>query len=140
MADFHIYNGNPTAAGTDGTQVSESAAQTNPVAVTLNKTNAESAAVKLAIRCDSGKQLASGAVLSLSGTNSAKWMLALDNSYTDAAAALSGATWASTITISTAIAATNTIFWAKAMSSTDESVSNDTTVSITATGTVTATA
>ena len=44
--------------------------------------------------------------------------------------AVTAATFASTLTISTAIAATNTIVWLKALSSTDESPANDTTADL----------
>lgn len=136
---IHIYTNNPTSAGTDGTQVSESGAQTAPVSVTLNATNAEVKAVKLAIRCDAGYQVSGDTVLTLTGTNAAKWALCADNSYADAAAALAGGTFSSSLTLS-GVVATNTIFWAKAMSSTDETPVNDKTVSIQAVATIAATA
>ena len=50
MAYIHVYKNNPTAAGTDGTQVSEGDG-TQAISVTLNAiNNEESAPIKLALR------------------------------------------------------------------------------------------
>ena len=52
MAYIHVYKNNPTATGTDGTQVSEGDG-TQAISITLNATNnEESAPIKLALRCD----------------------------------------------------------------------------------------
>ena len=131
MAYINIYMNNPTAAGTDGTVVSQSGAQTSPISVVLDKTKAETKAVKCAIRCDSGYKVSGNVTVSISGTTAAKWQLAVDNSYADAAAAIAGASWGDSITLS-GVAATNTVFWAKAASTTDENPSKDTSVSIVA--------
>ena len=134
---LHMYMNSPTAAGTDGTEVSMDGAQTAPISVTLNATQAESKAIKLALRCDTGYKIDGNVALSLTGTNSAKWKLALDNSYADAATALSSATWSDTIDVAS-VEATNVIFWAKAASSTDETPAKDISVKVVATGTVVA--
>ena len=131
MAYINIYMNNPTAAGTDGTVVSLDGTQTSPISVTLDKTKAESKAIKCAIRCDAGYKASGDVTISLSGTTAAKWKLAVDNSYADAAAAIAGASWGDSITLS-GVAATNTVFWAKAASTTDENPSKDTSVSIVA--------
>ena len=53
---IHIYTNNPTAAGTDGTLVSEENAMTTPISAILAVTAATGAskAVKCAVRCDAG--------------------------------------------------------------------------------------
>ena len=135
MAYINIYMNNPTAAGTDGTVVSQSGAQTSPISVVLDKTKAESKAIKCAIRCDAGYKTSGDVTISLSGTTASKWQLAKDSSYADAAAALTGATWADSIAVS-GVGTTNTVFWAKASASTDENPSKDTSVSIKASCTI----
>ena len=71
------------------------------------------------------------------GTNAAKWKVAEDNSYTDAAAALANATWLDTITLAN-VDSYNVIFWVKAMSDSTESPQNDTSVDLQAEGLVVA--
>lgn len=122
---INLYTGNPTAGGTDGTAVSTGDTETSPVSVTLNATKAETAIVKCALRCETGYKTSGDTKLTFTGTSAAKWQIAADNSYADATAA-AAATFASTLTISTSIAATNTIVWLKALSSTDDSPANDT--------------
>lgn len=133
---LHIYTNNPTAGGKDGTEASSGTGLT-PISVTLDASKAESAAVKCAVRCDEGYKIDGDVTVTLKGTTSAKWQLAQDNSYADGAAALSGAAWASNITLAD-VAESNVVFWAKAMSSTDEAPQKDTSVTIEATGKVVA--
>ena len=135
MAYINLYTNNPTAGGTDGTVVSLDGAQTSPISVTLDKTKAESKAIKCAIRCDSGYKVSGDVTVSISGTTAAKWKLAVDNSYADAAAALTSAAWADSIAVS-GVGTTNIVFWAKASASTDENPSKDTSVSIKASCTI----
>ena len=122
---INLYTGNPTAGGTDGTVVSTGDTETSPVSVTLNATNSETAIVKCALRCETGYKTSGDTKITFTGTSAAKWQVAADNSYADATAA-AAATFASTLTISTSIAATNTVVWLKALSSADESPANDT--------------
>ena len=124
-AYINLYTGNPTAGGTDGTVVSTGDTETSPVSVTLNATKAETAIVKCALRCETGYKTSGDTKITFTGTNAAKWQVAADNSYADATAA-AAATFATSLTIPTAIDATNTIVWLKALSSTDESPANDT--------------
>ena len=131
---LHIYTNNPTAGGVDGTEVS-SGTGLSPITVSLDASKEETQAVKCALRCDTGFKIDGEVAVSLIGTNAAKWKLAKDAGYADAAAALSSATWADTLSIS-AVAASNVIFWAKGMSSKDESPQKDTSVSIQAVGKV----
>ena len=119
---IHIYYGAPTAGGTDGTQASEGT-EASPIIVgpLIVANNAESAPIKLAIRCDAGYQAAAGASITLSGTNAAKWALAPDN----AGSAGTFGTYGAGISFAAIIDAVNTIFWAKAKASSDETVTSD---------------
>ena len=128
-AYINLYTGTVTAGGTDGTAVSTGDTETSPVSVTLNATNAETAIVKCALRCESGYKTSGNTVITFTGTSTAKWQIASDNNYADATAA-AAATFATSLTISTAINATNTIVWLKALSSADESPANDTTADL----------
>ena len=120
MAYYHIYKNNPTAGGTDGTQVSESTGL-NPISVTLNATNnEESIPIKLAIRCETGHQTVGDCVISITGTTSLKWALSLDN--------VTWNTYGSSLTISSTINNTNIIFYSKAKASSDEIPNNDNSV------------
>lgn len=123
---LHVYMNNPTSGGTDGTAVSEEHAMTAPITSTLTVTAAAGAevAIKCALRCDSGYQTTGDIALSLSSYDSTtktyttgyaggKVKLAADNSYADSAAALAGATWADTLTISDVVGSANKIFWVK---------------------------
>ena len=124
-AYINLYTGNPTAGGTDGTAVSIGDTEASPVSVTLNATNSETAIVKCALRCESGYKTSGNTVITFTGTSAAKWQIAADASYADATAA-AAATFATSLTIPTAIDTTNTIVWLKALSSADESPANDT--------------
>lgn len=131
---LRIYMNNPTAGGVDGTEIS-SGDDTLPLSITLDASKAESKAAKCAVRCDTGYLIDGDTEIYFEGTNAAKWQVAADNSYSDAATALTMANWASTLTISS-VAATNKVFWAKAMSATTEEPQNDRSVKIVAEGLV----
>ena len=131
---LHIYTNNPAAGGKDGTEAS-SGTGLSPISVTLDASKAESATVKCAVRCDDGYKIDGDVTVTLKGTTSAKWKLAVDGNFADSTAALTGATWRDKITLSN-VAGGNVIFWAKAMSSEDEPPQKDTSVSIEAVGKV----
>jgi hypothetical protein len=120
MAYIDVYNGNPTAGGTDGTAVSTEGAQTNPVAVTLDASQQETATVKLALRCESGYQTRGNTIISFAGTSAGYWTVCDTEN----------GTYSSTLTISNTIGATNTLFYVKASSSSAETPTVDTSVSI----------
>lgn len=120
MSNIAVYYGNPTAGGTDGTAASESGAQTSAITVVLDASLAESVVIPLALRCASGYITVGNTTISLTGTNASKWSLC----------ATSSGTFASTLTIGTSVDDTNTLFYAKAESSSDEAAQNDTSVSI----------
>ena len=139
MATRHLklYMNDPTAGGVDGTEIS-SGDETLPLSLTLNSSTAESKAAKVAVRCDSGYAVDGDTSIYFEGTNSAKWQVAEDNSYTDAETALTYAIWSSTLTLAT-VAATNVIFWVKASSTAGEEPQNDRSVDLVAEGLVIAT-
>ena len=133
MSQIHIYYGSPTAAGTDGTVASEGTESSPIIIGPLDiATNQESDPVKLAIRCDDGYKAATGATITPTGTGAAYWALAPDNS---GSAGTFGAYGASLV-ISSAIVATNTLFWAKAKAESSESPLSDTSVDLVVTATI----
>ena len=131
---MHFYMNNPTAGDTDGTEISNN---TNvlPLTMTLDASQEQTGVAKCAIRCDSGYSISGGASIYGSGDNSAKWQFALDNNYTDSDTALTFATWQDSI-IANGVNSVNSIFWAKATSSSLESPQNDRTVKINGAGLV----
>lgn len=129
---LHIYYGNPTAGMTDGTEAS-SGTELSPISVTLDASQAEAKAVKCAVRCDVGYRMEGSTTIQFVGTNTTKWKAAVDDNY----AALANADWQDSISLS-GVMAVNTIFWVKAMSSTDETPQNDTSVDVQAEGLVVA--
>lgn len=137
MAHIHLYMNNPTANGTDGTEISNGT-ETLPLTLTLDASKEEAKGAKCAIRCDSGYSISGGASIYGSGTNSAKWQFAVDANYSSAADAITFGTWQDTI-IANNVGASNVIFWAKASSTSLESPSNDRSVDIIGTGLVVAT-
>ena len=135
---LHIYYGNPTANGRDGTEAS-SGTGLSPISVTLDASKAESKAVKCAVRCDMGYYIEGDTAISFVGTNTAKWKVAADGNYADATDALANAAWQDTLILAD-VSDVNRIFWVKAMSSTDETPQNDTSVDVQAQGLVVASA
>ena len=133
---LHIYYGNPTAGGTDGTEAS-SGTELSPISVTLDASKSEQKAVKCAVRCDAGYTIEGDTTIKFVGANIAKWKVAKDYGYEDEADALENAEWMDTIVIQN-VATTNAIFWVKAISSADEPPQNDTSVDVQAEGLVVA--
>ncbi len=127
-AYINVYKNNPTSGGTDGTAVSIGGTYTEPISVSLNATNNESKKIKLAIRCESGYTTSGNTVIADSGDTDDRWKLCLteNGTYTDS------------ITISSAIGTTNTVFWAQASSASSESPTTDRSVSLQVTATIAA--
>ena len=136
MSLIHLFMNNPTAGAVDGTEIS-SQNETLPLTLTLDASKAESDAAKCAVRCDSGYSLEGGATIYAVGTSSDTWTFAADNNYTSASDALIFATWTDTLILSD-VTSTNTIFWARATTTTQTSPANDRTVDIRADGLVVA--
>ena len=135
-SQLHIYFGNVTSGMRDGTEAS-SGTELSPISVTLDASQSEAKAVKCAVRCDTGYYIEGNTTITKIGTNTAKWKVAEDNSYTDAADALANATWLDSITLANVVDV-NTIFWVKATSDSTESPQNDTSVDLQAEGLVVA--
>lgn len=119
-AYINIYKNNPTAGGTDGTAVSIGGTYTDPITVSLNATNSESKTIKLAIRTESGYVTTGNTVISDSGDTNDRWKLCMTEN----------GTFTDSLTISSPITATNTIFYAKASSASAETPATDRSVSL----------
>jgi len=135
-SQLHIYYGNVTAGSKNGTEAS-SGTELSPISVTLDASISEAKAVKCAVRCDTGYYIEGDTTVTKIGTNAAKWKVAVDDNYADAADALANATWLDTISLSS-VTDVNKIFWVKAMSDSTESPQNDTSVDLQAEGLVVA--
>jgi hypothetical protein len=127
MSKIKIYKDNPTAGGTNGTLVSSGTGlapiSTGVLRADLNEVSAN---IKLAVRCDSGYETSGNTTISLTGTTASKWSLAPDSSG-------SPGTWGAyggSLTITSKVDSTNTIFWARAKATSDELPVNDTTVQL----------
>ena len=132
MAELlQIYMNNPTEGGKDGTEVS-SGTELAPISVLLDAGKGEQKAVKCAMRCESGFHIDGALTVKFVGDHADKWKIALDNKYT-AETALSSAEWNNSIALSN-VGAANTVFWVKALSTTDEPPQQDVSVDIQAEG------
>ena len=117
---INVYKNNPTAGAVDGTAISTDGAQTSPLVITLDASTNETKTEKLAIRCEAGYTTnGSTTIQDYNDTNDRwKFSLAENGPYSD------------TITIATAIDTVNTIFYAQASSSSLETPTRDTSVSM----------
>ena len=136
MAKMHFYMNNPTAGATDGTEISNNT-EVLPLTLTLDASKEETGAAKCAIRCESGYSISGGASIYASGNNSDKWQFAIDNNYSSADDAIQFGVWQDTI-VANGVSSVNSIFWAKATSSSLENPSNDRSVDIIGAGLVVA--
>jgi len=128
MAYIHTYQGNPTVGLADGNLVSENSGL-SPISITLNATNNEiSDPIKLALRCETGYQTTGNIVITPTGTTSAKWALSLDG--------ITFGAYGDPLTITSVIGATNTIFYSKAKSTSDETPTNDVSTDLVITSTI----
>ena len=132
MAELlHIYMNNPTAGSTDGTEVS-SGTELAPISVLLDAGKGEEKAVKCAVRCENGFHIDGTLTIKFVGDHADKWKVATDNKYT-AETALESAEWKDVISLQN-VRDTNTVFWVKAVSTTDEKPQQDSSVDIQAEG------
>lgn len=115
-----IYANNPTEGATDGSILSANGESTAPLKVQLDASLNESKTVKLAIRTDSGYKTKVPTTITAVGDVYDRWQFSLteDGDFTDA------------ITIGGSIGDSNTIFYARATSSSLEHAHNDTDVSL----------
>lgn len=127
-AYINVYKGTVTEGGTDGTLVSTGGDYSSPISVSLDASQNESKKVKLAIRCQSGFTTSGNTTIADVGDTNDRWKLCTTEN----------GTYADSITISTAIGTTNTIFWAQASSSSLESAASDRSVSFQVNATIAA--
>ena len=127
-AYINVYKNNPTAGDTDGTCVSTDGDYTSPISVTLNASQNESKKIKLAIRCESGYETVGNVEICDSGDTDDRWVFS----------ATENGTYSDSLTISSTVNATNTIFWSEASSDDSETPTTDRSVSILVEATVTA--
>lgn len=122
MANPYInaYCDNPTEGGTDGTAISTDGAQTAPLVVNLDAAQNEVKKIKCALRCESGYTTQGDTVIQDNNDLNDRWKFSLTEN----------GTYSDSITIASAISTVNTIFWAQASSSSLESPSRDTSVSL----------
>ena len=132
MAELlHIYMNNPTEGAKDGTEVS-SGTELAPISVLLDAGKSEQKAVKCAVRCESGFHIDGALTIKFVGDHADKWKVASNNGYT-VETALESAEWKDVISLQN-VRDTNTVFWVKALSTTDEPPQQDTGVDIQAEG------
>ena len=124
---INVYKNNPTAGGTDGTAISTSDTFTEPLTVTLDAAQSETAIVKLGIRTETGYQASDTTIGDLGDTND-RWKFSFS----------SDTGWADSITFTDTITTTNTIFYAKATSATTETPYTDRSVKLRVTSTIVA--
>jgi len=121
-----------TAAHAIGETVINATADTNPIATAAldATTNQESAAIALALRCETGYKTYGAISLQPVGTTANAWELSLD-----------GATWGgygNAISIESVIESVNILFYARAKAIRGESPSNDITVDLQISGSIVA--
>ena len=127
-AYINIYTNNPTAGDTDGTAVSTGGEFTAPIVVDLNASASEVKKVKLAVRCETGYETSADVVISVvaadanstAGATTDKWGLSLTEN----------GTFASTLTITSTVDDSNTVFWAQVSSANGEEPVLDTSVAL----------
>ena len=131
---LHLYMNNPTADEIDGTEIS-SGDDTLPLSVTLDASQSEAKAMKVAVRCDSGYLIDGDTSIYFEGTNASKWKVSADDDYADAATAFTYGVWENSLTLAN-VADTNVVFWVKATSTSGEDPQNDRSVDLIAEGLV----
>lgn len=114
---LNLYQGSPTAGGTDGTLVSEDDVMTSPVSFTLDASAEESGTEAVALRCANGYETIGNTTVTASGTNAAMWSFCATQS----------GTYTTAYTIAAAIDNTNTVFYVKAESDDDDPAGLDNT-------------
>ena len=114
---LNLYQGSPTAGGTDGTLVSEDDVMTSPVSFVLDAAEEESGTQAVALRCANGYETIGNTTVTAVGTNAARWSFCATQS----------GTYTTAYTIAAAIDNTNTVFYVKAESDEDDPAGLDNT-------------
>ena len=117
---INIYKGNPTAGATDGTAASTDGAYTSPISMTLNVASSQAQSIKLAIRCEAGCKTQGDTVITATGSSANRWQFSTTEN----------GTYDYTLTISSEITATNTVFYARVIKEPGESLNIDRSVCI----------
>ena len=113
MANYlKLYINNPTAGGTDGTEVSEGGLFTNPITATLvtDDTTGASSIITCAARCVSGYQTEGNVELKFQELSGGSYT---DYSGTDYEISADQTTWGNSLTLSSTIGTTNTLFYVR---------------------------
>lgn len=125
---IRLYKGTITAGETNGTEVSQDGAQTNPVQ--FGPLNASENQIgdpkKMGVRCDSGYATFGATTLSLEGATSVMWRLAPDNE----GAPGTFEDWGASLEIGPSIADTNVVIWIQAKAEDTETILNDIDVNV----------
>ena len=126
---INIYKDNVTKGKTDGTLVSQNDLQTDPVSVSLDATKNEVKYLKCAIRTQPGYK-SNKTAISFIGLTREKWQIAKDEDFKNETEAKTKGLFKNSLVITDTITSTNTIFWLKISSSSDEKPRKDMSVSI----------
>lgn len=126
---INIYKGTVTKGKTDGTLVSQNNFQTDPVSVSLDATTNEVKYLKCAIRTQPGYK-SNKTSISFIGLTREKWQIAKDEDFKDETEAKTKGLFKNSLVITDTVTSTNTIFWLKISSSSDEKPRKDMSVSI----------
>ena len=127
---INVYMNNPTEGGTDGTAISTDGAQTSPLTMTLDASVNETKTAKLALRCEAGYTTTGNTTITDYNDTNDRWKFGFSTS----------GTFSDTIIFTSAIGTANTIFYAQASSSSLESPTRDTSVSMRVNAVIQATA
>lgn len=117
---INIYKGNPTAGAVDGTAVSTDGAYTSPISITLDVASSQAQSIKLAIRSEAGCKTQGDTVITATGSSANRWQFSTTEN----------GTYDYTLTISSEITATNTVFYARVIKEPGESLNIDRSVCI----------
>lgn len=126
---INIYKDTVTKGKTDGTLVSQNDLQTDPVSVSLDATKSEVKYLKCAIRTQPGYK-SNRTAISFIGLTREKWQIAKDEDFKNETEAKTKGLFKNSLVITDTITSTNTIFWLKISSSSDEKPRKDISVSI----------
>ena len=126
---INIYNNNPTSGATDGTAVTTDGSYGNAIRVDLDAAQSESKIVKLAVRTVTGFYADNVYITSeTTGDVSQKWLFGLDPN--------DSTSFSTDLSLTDVVDDMNTIFYAKATSSSSELPSTDTSEKLKLTATI----